>query len=85
MTIQITSVVPRDMMTEDEVTRAAVYVAALSRLRAIRDYNTTIEIKSKVADLQLTKQETEAITSLLIERYSSGLAALGVKLKETPQ
>lgn len=91
MTIQITSVVPRDMMTEEEVTRAFDLVRRLEQLREMRGEKygrLTIAGLAQGAytpSITMAQTDFEATIAFLTERFTSELAMLGVKPKETPQ
>jgi hypothetical protein len=86
MTIQITSVVPRDMMTEEEAYRAGSLVLRLNDLRNLRDNYQVAHITTiGPGKAFLDKADFSAVISLLIERTTAELTMLGVKPKETPE
>lgn len=91
MTIQITSVVPRDMMTEEEVNRAAALIQQLENLRTLRGerYGRLVSEMAVAGGycppVLLSTTDLEATIAFLIERFTAELTMLGVKPKETPK
>jgi hypothetical protein len=79
--MHITSMVPRDHMTEEEAVRASELVV---RLRALRKEPAgtpsmiSVTVSGSSTATFLPAADADAVRALLIERYTAALALLGV-------